>query len=141
MTARTTRRQVFGASAAMLLIGATEAGEAKAAELDGELIALCAESEWLEADYLRLCWASDWGHPKHGTAEQQAALAAFSAVGVRQQDVLAQIAALPARTPEGLGAKARAIHTFFGDSPPEEGLPCGDALWSLVCDVAGRVMA
>jgi hypothetical protein len=125
----------------MLLIGATEAGAAKAAELDGELIALCAESERLEADYCRLCWASDWGHPKYGTPEQQSALAAFAAVGERQQEVLMQIAVLAARTPEGLGAKARALHTYFGDNPPEHGLPCGDALWSLVCDVAGRAPA
>jgi hypothetical protein len=33
---------MFGASAAMLLIGAAEAGAANAAELDGDLIALCA---------------------------------------------------------------------------------------------------
>jgi hypothetical protein len=141
MTARATRRQVFGASAAMLLMGATEAGAAKAAELDGELIALCAEVERLNTEEAGLIWADDAQNPRYKTLGQPEALAALRAASARLQDVLEQIAAMPARTPEGLRAKAQAVHAFFFGMPPEGGCPAGDALWSLVCDVAGRAAA
>ena len=44
-----TRRDVFGTMGALLLLTATEAGTAKAVELDSELLECCAEAAVLEA--------------------------------------------------------------------------------------------
>jgi hypothetical protein len=49
MSAQTTRRGLFGASAGLLLLAAPAAGGTKAAELDGELLALEADLQAIEA--------------------------------------------------------------------------------------------
>ena len=129
MSARTTRRQLLGAPAAMLLLGCAEAGEAKARELDGELLAACAHYRRLEA--------------------------AYRATGAGEADMVCPdgydeavwaVAELPARTPEGLQAKAEAIFAWHGGYERHEGdedeiAPHEAMEWSLILDVAGRARA
>ncbi len=47
------------------------------------------------------------------------------------------ITALPARTPAGLRAKARAAVAFFQPDFPKD-YPCDRMVWSVMRDVAGE---
>lgn len=135
-----TRRAVLAGATASFVPAAALSG-IPAASPDAQLIALCAECERLEAVYAANCWSSDEQHERHDTPAQREALLVFNEAGDRQQAVIAQIAALPAFTLDGLRAKAQAVHAYFVGAPPEGGSPCGDMLWSLVCNAAGRVEA
>lgn len=150
MSAPTSRRGLLAgagsAAASIGLLGATPPARAVTI-LGGQpsdeapLIALCAECERLEAEHTALIWASDKFNPRYNLPGQKAAEAALHNATARQQELLGEIAAFPASTREGLRAKAQAVHAFFVGMPPEAGSIAGDALWSLVCDVAGRAAA
>ena len=94
MSAATSRRQLFGASAAMLLLSGAAAGAAKAEELDQELFAACG-------DYHRAHEAMDG--PYVSDEASDASCAATSAA-------LDRVVGLSPRTPEGLQAKAAVAH-------------------------------
>jgi hypothetical protein len=86
------RRALFGAPAALLLLAAPASGATNARELDGELLAMCAEA-------MRLDLASetiDGGD-------------AIDAMLTQWGELADTIAVTPARTPEGLQAKATVI--------------------------------
>jgi hypothetical protein len=62
MSAPTTScRQLFGASAALLLLASFAAGTAKAAEIDGDLLRLCALLEDQQAEVRRVADNPDDG--------------------------------------------------------------------------------
>jgi hypothetical protein len=134
------RRNLFGAGAAMLLLGATEAGPAKAQELDGELLAACArflqaEAKWRRLNDLVCAAETTFGvhAPEVGRAEAER-----DAHGLECHDAAAAVCLLPARTPEGLRAKAQAVFAFYQPDPPEARSIVGPAMWQLVCEVAGQ---
>ncbi|MCK8784146.1 hypothetical protein M0638_07120 [Roseomonas sp. NAR14] len=117
--ARASRRNALtGAGAALLLLAAVEAGAGKAAELDGELITASAE-------YTRLA---------AGRATSPALL----------RELEERIAALPARTPEGIRAKAEAAFLAMAAGGAVADGPAGTDSWlpwSLVLDLTGRAGA
>ena len=138
------RRDLFSTMGAMLLLTAAEAGPAKAADLDGELLALCAEYVvWTRADRAK--------RSEMTLDEQQASNTASVAAMLSGDDhqaydkrLVQQIARLPARTPEGLRAKATALWWYYGGGDGWE--PFGwrreDALIaSVLDDVLGRAGA
>ena len=103
-----TRRNLFGAAGALLLLTAAEAGPAKAAELDGELLACCAEMLAIDGESDRLwaiCLALPDDQPRHPA--YQAHGDHWDAQGNRYWALAERICQLPARTPEGLRWKAR----------------------------------
>jgi hypothetical protein len=142
MSARATRREVFGASVAMLVVGAAEAGSAKAAELDGELLAACARFHWLEGEYGRLCRLTDWPLNHIMTPAEEALQARFDAIAEQQRELGERLAEAKPRTPEGLRAKARATLAYMNDDPSkdDENLSgmIGRLERSIIRDVADR---
>ncbi len=132
---RTSRRQLFGAGAALLLLVPAAAGAAKADELDGELIRLCAEIPGCKATID--CYNRD-----------SASDAEWEAADGRWDELVEQIIDTPARTPEGIRAKAAALrcslHRHLRNSTnPDIGLTDHadeeDLLaWSLVHDILGE---
>jgi hypothetical protein len=109
------------------------------ADADAALIARCAECVRLDAEYERAAVAIDilTSDPRHGTPEHLAAEAAFEAVFDQEHAAIDRAAALPARTREGLAAKARALLTYYHGDVPEDDVPCGRLLASLLNDLAG----
>ena len=93
-----TRRDLFGTMGTMLLLTAAEAGAGKAAELDRDLLAACAA--FYDAD--RTDRASNTDEP---TPSDELVEARRDA----RDELLDQAATLPARTPEGLMAKAAVL--------------------------------
>lgn len=131
------RRDLLGAFASMLLLVPSEAGANKAAELDGELIAACAEFGRLEDAYDVACRAED--RAPEGP-EKDALLDQLDVLGDEQLAVYAAICVAPARTPEGLRAKAEALSCWFQRGSDDTPCNHGDQLaWSLVRDVLGWV--
>lgn len=130
------RRDLLGAFASMLLLLPVEAGASKAAELDGELIAACAEFGRLEAAHEVACRAEDRapeGPDKDRLLEQ------VEAILNRQIEIYDALCDVPARTPEGLRAKAQALSSWFQKA--SNGTPSrheDQLAWSLVRDIAGR---
>lgn len=120
MSAGMGRRAIVGSGASLLLLTAAAAGQAKAEELDGELLRLCAEFHKLEAEWRRQMAADEEAvDPPDG-----------------YDDVIDAIADLPARTPEGLRSKAAAVIAYYQPDFPDD-YPCERLTWSLVHDVAG----
>ena len=138
-----TRRDLFGAMGALLLLTATEAGAAKASELDGNLFADCAEAMAIDRESDRL-----FKHAVAVAADAPGSHPAWvahddfeNANQSRWHDLVKQIAGTPARTPEGLRAKAAmarsAIHGESLDNPD----PMDVLAWSVFDDVLGRAGA
>ena len=134
-----TRRDLFGAMGALLLLTAAEAGPAKAAELDGRLLALVARWEPWERERLAVA-ALDGDDP--------ALEARFDAYTAPWHDLMYEIMDAPARTPEGIHAKARVLrallanHEDFGSRhEPSSASPSEHFAWSLVSDILGRAGA
>lgn len=99
------RRSLMGTGASLLLLGAAEAGHAKAQELDGELLAACESFDRVRARIAYLCAHSPgtpFRHPRTVAHEAQ-----IEAANEAWDEALERAARLPARTPEGLRAKAR----------------------------------
>jgi hypothetical protein len=112
-------------------------GSAKAEEPDGELIGLCREFQAQEDELNRIGhvlmdmpWNLREAHP----------LAQKERDGVDRINVLRDlISGLPARTPEGLRAKAQAALADFGGV--EDEWPSDNSywiVWTLARDVLGR---
>ena len=124
------RRDAAAGGIAMLVLAAAAAGQAKAEELDGELLALCREFGERNTRIEELNDIEEsfpHSHPQ--------SVAAWLEIRDR-------VATLQARTPEGLLAKARVAlwETCDGDieAGPVEGTGTRVA-WSLARDVLGRV--
>jgi hypothetical protein len=142
------RRAVLGSGASLLLLTAAAAGPAKADELDGELLDLCIEFQEKEAILRRLDnWFRfvDFDGPEHAS-QQQARSAELDAGNEEWHELLDEIIEIPARTPEGLRAKAAvllpALNTFAvseWDAKVEEDATAHERLaWSLAQDLLGR---
>ena len=124
--AHTSRRQLFGASAAMLLLGSVGAGEGKAAELDGELLRLEAQLQAKNAEQDAFPHADDGSN-----------WPAFEALQEEFWTIADQIEAIPARTPEGLQAKARAVLVVRQNLTNEEDNPLWEQTAGLIRDLLG----
>ncbi len=136
--AAATRRDLFGTMGALLLLTATEAGSAKAAELDGEL--LSAGASLCQAD--RDLAAAE--------ADGRMAVEDMGPLCDHRDGLLAAISKLPARTPEGLRCKAEALRATLAIDVPgaqpygkweEEAQPHEKLAMSLCRDLLGRTGA
>ena len=135
-----TRRNLFGSMGALLLLSATEAEHAKAADLDGELLACCAKVVEMDRESERLLAAC----PSNASASHPAWLAydAFESAALdRWSDAFDRIVALPARTPDGLRAKAAVAQSVIPDSWRDDSSPTAAIALSIFADLAGRVAA
>lgn len=112
----------------MLLLAAAAAGQAKAAELDGELLALEAEFHRHSAEADKQFHLST----RCDDPAEQAAEAAMKRAGHAWD----RMAELPARTPEGLRAKATAIEAYLPEYYPDDDVP--RLVASLLRDIMGR---
>ena len=136
MPTTTSRRALLGASAALLVAGGFKATAAKADELDSDIIAASRNYLALEDDLSRLS-KLEGGLPD---ARQAALLAEMDVIHDQQAALRSIMATNPARTPEGLRAKAAALQSWLPSNPAGT-LPCcdEDALaWSLCDDLLGR---
>ena len=102
-----TRRTLFGTMGAMLLLSAAEAGSDKATELDGELLACCAGFH--EANRASVAFNYD----PDPSDEKSIRLSD------NREALLERLIDLPARTPEGLMAKAAALQVAMHTDVPE----------------------
>lgn len=118
------RRTVLGVGASMLLLTAAAAGQAKAQELDGELLRLCSD---LHACQRRIddLTSRDVDFDDEMTAWCR---------------IFDEISAIPVRTPEGLRAKASVVELELNLSRIHGELPDASAelAFSLVRDILGR---
>jgi hypothetical protein len=133
------RRDAAAGGIAMLVLAAAAAGQAKAEELDGELLALCREFHETIPVVTRLEDERDelpFNHPREAAIDRQ-----LQAVVSRRWELREAITDTPARTPEGLAAKARVALWELCDGDPEAGPISGSngVGWSLARDVLGRV--
>ena len=137
-----TRRGLFGITGAMLLLSAAEAGPAKAAELDGELLACCAEVLAIDRESDRL-WSIIAAMPDDSADEApHVAYEAFSdSTTPRWSTLVARICTLPARTPEGLRAKAEVGRNAVPFERREEPDPVDRLAWSVLGDILGSAGA
>ena len=126
MSARTGRRALFGTSAALLVLAAAPAGPDKVSELDGELLENAAAiaaidrqlAAWEATD--KSCTDPDW------QAETD-----------DYWNFADRVAKLPARTPEGLQAKARVLRSIY-KSVGNEHDNVGRHVLGLVRDMLGE---
>ena len=134
-----TRRDLFGAMGAMLLLTSAEAGPAKAAELDGELLECCAEMLAIDRESDRL-WAVCLALPDDAMHHPafDAHDAHWDGHGDRYWDLARRLRHMPARTPEGLRQKAAAALSAM---PADDRGAGGNLVVSLLDDVMGRAGA
>ncbi len=123
-----TRRDLFGTMGALLLLTAAEAGPAKAAELDGELLALCDEAVALHEGDVAIIDAMEAANLSLCGPRGKTAWEAVYAHSDTWRDLCEQIAALPARTPEGLVAKAKVLRRVVALEEPLVASLCRDVL-------------
>ncbi len=128
------RRDLFGDFASMLLLVPVEAGARKAAELDRELLACCAEAEASDRAATVCMDVVDAMHPDD--PDITSALLAAHPVFVAYSDAIERAAQLPARSPEGLRAKAALLLLHIRTEQDHTALAA-----SLARDVAGRAGA
>lgn len=132
------RRDLFGAGAALLLLGTAAAGASKARELDGEL--LTAFRDW-----------QPWERERQAVAklddEDPTWQARFDAFSGEWHDLVEEITDLPARTPEGIAIKARVLRAVLlnhvvdeddGEADKGQASTSETLAWSLVSDMLGR---
>ncbi len=103
MTARPTRRALFGTPAALLALGTAAGRPTMAAAADGPLLTMVARWNALQHEADAFPHAEDGGNWSE-----------FSDLLGRQNEVGRQIASTPARTCEGLEAKARLLRALHG---------------------------
>ena len=135
------RRQLIGGTASLFLLAPAAAGAAKAQELDGPLIAAAAEYAQLEDEYCVVCSGVDQ-LPKG--PERAAREARMDAICEQQNDLFEAMCDMPARTPEGLRAKALAVCCKIGDGNSQTDRPVNSEdwlTWSLLDDLLGRTGA
>lgn len=127
-----TRRDLFGTFASMLLLVPTEAGAGKAVELDGELIGCCREAQAINARADAISDVLD--NLPSDDPRWDAALVEARILSGNYDAAVERAVVLPARTPEGLRAKAGLVlsHLHADD------LCRTDIALSLARDVAGR---
>ncbi len=124
------RRDLFGGFASMLLLVPAEAGALKAGELDRELLSCCAEAEASERaatvtmDVVETMGADD--------PDMTSAYLVF----VAYSDAIERAAQLPARSPEGLRAKASLLLLHIRTEQDHTALAS-----SLARDVSGKTWA
>ncbi len=123
-----TRRDLFGSMGALLLLTAAEAGPAKATELDGELLALCDEAVALHQESVAAADAIDAANLPFSSRKGRAAWEAVYARSATWRELCEQIAALPARTPEGLVGKACVLRGVVALEEPMVASLCRDLL-------------
>lgn len=126
--AAATRRDLFGTMGALLLLSAAEAGQAKAAELDGDLLALCDEAVALHETGTAAWGTLDASELSGTDVEPEAAWNMVYAHSATWHDLCEQIAALPARTPEGLVGKAKVLRRVVALEEPLVASLCRDLL-------------
>jgi hypothetical protein len=144
MSARTTRRDLFGAStAAMLVMTAPAEGKAKVAGIDADLLAACGE-------YLRLHDAELPLRAIMRGDDDEAGDRAYdycdTKIWDRQDELTGQIRALSAKTPEGIRSKAqvtqivlsRAVMATLGETFEEQAERHEMLVMSLLQDMVGR---
>ncbi len=136
---RMDRRETLASGIAMLVLAAAADGQAKAHELDGELLALCREFGERNTRIEELNRFEESFPDSH--PQSVAAWLEIGALVERGWEIRDRVATLQARTPEGLLAKARVAlwETCDGDieAGPSEGSGTQVA-WSLARDVVGR---
>jgi hypothetical protein len=117
-----TRRDLVAGGIAMLVLAAAAAGVDKAQELDGELLALCNEACDIHAGSIRI----------EDEYEARGLRIPFETViyprTARWHDLCAEIAETPARTPEGIRAKARVLADVIALDEPMVASLCADLL-------------
>ena len=138
-----TRRDLFGTMGALPLLTAAEADPAKAAELDGDLFACCAEALAIEAESNRLfriaADAGDDASPDHPAWLAHDAY--DDATNPRWHKLVEHIAGMPARTPEGLRMKAAVARSAITQERRDFPDPADNLAWSVLTDVLGRASA
>lgn len=95
---------------------------------DAELIQLCRHFLPLEPD---------WRRAANRDAMSGETDPALEALDVQYNAAMEAITAIPARTLDGLRAKAAAVIAFYAPDPPDDYL-AERMMWSLVQDAAGR---
>ena len=134
----TSRRQLFGGTVSLMLLAATEAGAAKAQELDGDLLA--AYRRWLP-------WEEERLRVEALPLGDETFDARYKAYTGDWHDTMAEIMELPARTPEGINAKARVMRALLDNHIGLCAIDDGSAsaseqfAWSLLDDMLGRAGA
>jgi hypothetical protein len=105
---------------------------------DAALVAMCADCVRLQAEHEGALAAADIvsSDPRHRTPEHMAAETVAHAAGGQVDDAMNRAARLPARTQEGMAAKARAFLAYGYDCIPSDE-PHGRLLASLLNDLAG----
>jgi hypothetical protein len=134
------RRDAAAGSLAMLVLAAAAAGQAKAEELDGELLALCREFHDNNHEFARLtdiyCYL-DSTTPRGIEIDGKLAV-----IVERLHELRGEISDLAARTPEGIRAKAAVVLVDLSEDSSGSMEPTDDqywSAWSLARDVLGRV--
>jgi hypothetical protein len=116
------RRAVAGSGVAMLVLAAAAAGQAKAEELDGELIGLCREACDIHAGSVRI----------EDEREAEGLPIPYKTLIYprtdRWHELCAEIAETPALTPEGMRAKARVLADVVALDEPMVASLCNDLL-------------
>ena len=137
----TSRRQLFGGTASLMLLASSAAGAAKATELDGELITAATEYAHLQDEFSIVCAQEDL---LPVGPEKEAAAARMEAIEDRQADLRGAMCDMQARTPEGIRAKAVAARCCIADGDSRATKPINDEewlVWSLLDDLLGRAPA
>ena len=138
-----TRRDLFGTMGAMFLLTAAEAGPAKAAELDGELLSYCAEALAIDRESNRL-WEIACALPGDLTGHEPAFVAYDDnedATLGEWHDLVRRVSSIPARTPEGLRMKAAVARSAMPQDRVDDPDPCDLLAMSLYADMLGRAGA
>ena len=128
---------------ALLLLTAVEAGSAKAAELDGELLECCTEALAIDRESNRL-WEVACALPGDLTGHEPAFLAYDEhedATLGEWHDVVRRISSMPARTPEGLRMKAAVARCAMPGERKDDLAPCDRLALSLYADMLGSASA
>jgi hypothetical protein len=130
------RRDVAAGGISMLVLAAAAAAQAKAQELDGELLALCAEFQAVEDE--SDCLGKKYAVVDSSSLEGGRLQAEQDVLVSRIYELREAISDLPPRTPEGIKAKTRV--TFHDLSPNEEWPEYAEAwmTFSVLRDILGR---
>jgi hypothetical protein len=130
MSTENTRRDLFGAGAGLLLLTAPSFGGAKAAEHDGQLLALAAELQALDERI------AGFDHDAPGNTWE-----AFEALQGEYWEVFEKLDGIPARTPEGIQAKARVARSLIAGGGIDRESATGRHIEGLLADLLGEVQA
>jgi hypothetical protein len=130
------RGLIAGSSISGLLLLAAVTGVAKAHEPDGELIRMCNEAVKDHAASLKI-ERKIVTRLKYGTPESAAAWKAICARTNRWFELCDRIADTPARTPEGIRAKASVLVPVVAMEEPLVASLCRDLLGSVRVEPRG----